>query len=108
MAITIGGNSHLIELNHLHHLNLETEDTGAIYGGGRDWLSPRGTVIRHNLIEDSVGFGFEDGRWRTPHFAFGIYLDDNASGVDVVGNIVARSSWANIYLHNARDNSHRK
>jgi parallel beta-helix repeat protein len=51
-----------------------------------------------------VGFGHHDGKWRTPRFAFGIYLDDNASGVDVVGNIVARSSWANIYLHNGRDN----
>jgi parallel beta-helix repeat protein len=104
MGIWIRGNSHLVELNHLHHVNLETEDTGAVYAGGRDWLSPRGTIIRHNLIEDSQGFGFDGHRWRTPHFAFGIYLDDNASGVDVVGNIVARSSWANIYLHNARDN----
>ena len=104
MAIALGGNNHVIEFNHIHHVNLETEDSGAIYAGGRDWLSPRGTLIRHNLIEDSLGFGFENGRWRTPHFAFGIYLDDNASGVDVFGNIVARSAWANIYLHNARDN----
>jgi hypothetical protein len=104
MAIDLGGNNHVVELNHIHHVNLETEDTGAIYAGGRDWLSPRGTVIRHNLIEDSMGFGFEGGRWRSPHFAFGIYLDDNAAGVDVIGNIVARSSWANVYLHNGRDN----
>ena len=103
MAIHVSGNDHLVELNRIHDVNLETEDTGAIYVLGRDWLNGRGTVIRNNLVVDSAGFGFYQGRWRTPYLAYGIYLDDNAGSVDVIGNIVQRASWAAVYLHNARD-----
>ena len=105
MAIHVSGNDHVVELNRIHHVNLETEDTGAIYVVGVDWLSGRGTIIRNNVVADSVGFGFdfEAGRWRTPYMAFGIYLDDGASGVDVAGNIVERASWAAVYLHSARE-----
>jgi hypothetical protein len=104
MGIIFGGNNLLIEYNHIRHINLETEDTGAVYTGGRDWLGSRGTVIRHNYFHDSLGYGQENGKWMSPHFAWGIYLDDNAGGVDVIGNIVARAARGLIHLHNGRDN----
>ena len=37
MGIMFGGNNLVIEYNHIRHVNLETEDTGAVYTGGRDW-----------------------------------------------------------------------
>ena len=80
----------MIEYNHIRHVDLETEDTGAVYTGGRDWISSRGTVIRYNYFHDILGYGQENGRWVSPHFAWGVYLDDNTGGVDVIGNIVAR------------------
>ena len=40
----------------------------------------------------------------SPYFAWGVYLDDNAGGVDVIGNIVARCPRAGLHLHNGRDN----
>lgn len=100
MAILVGGNDHIIEYNRIHHTNLETIDSGAIYTSGRDWLSPRGVVIRYNEILDTIGFGyeFEKRRWTTHHFTFGIYLDDNSSGVDIVGNIIGRASWAGVFV----------
>jgi hypothetical protein len=104
MAILFSGNNHLIEYNHIRHVNLETSDTGALYTGGRDWLGSRGTIIRYNFIHDSLGYGFENGKWVSPHNAWGIYLDDNAGGVDVIGNIVAHTDSGLIHLHNARDN----
>lgn len=105
MAIMFGGNNFVIEYNHLHHVNLETEDTGAIYTGGRDWISSRGTVIRYNRIHDSLGFGHDvHGKWQTPYFAWGIYLDDNTGGIDVYGNIVSDCSNSLMHLHNGRDN----
>jgi parallel beta-helix repeat protein len=104
MGILFGGNDIVIEKNRIHHVNLETEDTGAIYTGGRDWISSRGSVIRWNHISDSLGFGREQDRWVSPHFAFGIYLDDNTGGVDVIGNVVERCSRSGIYLHSAREN----
>jgi parallel beta-helix repeat protein len=105
MGIMFSGNNLVIEYNHIRHVNLETEDTGAVYTGGRDWISSRGTVIRHNYFHDILGYGKDaQGRWHSPRFAWGVYLDDNTGGVDVIGNVVARCSRAGIHLHNGRDN----
>ena len=104
MGIMFGGNNLVIEYNHIRHANLETEDTGAVYTGGRDWLGSRGTVIRYNYFHDILGYGRRDGKWISPHFAWGVYLDDNTGGVDVIGNIVVRAHRAGIHLHNGRDN----
>jgi parallel beta-helix repeat protein len=105
MGIMFHGNNLVFEYNEIRHMNLETEDTGAIYTGGRDWLGSRGSVIRYNYFHDMLGFGHDaKGEWQSPHFAWGIYLDDNSGGVDVIGNIVARCPRASIHLHNGRDN----
>ncbi|MEI7437455.1 MAG: right-handed parallel beta-helix repeat-containing protein, partial [bacterium] len=104
MGILFSGNNLVIEYNHIRHMNLETEDTGAVYTGGRDWISSRGTVIRYNYFHDMPGFGRQNDKWVSPYFAWGVYLDDNAGGVDVIGNIVARCSRAGLHLHNGRDN----
>lgn len=105
MGIMFGGNNLILEYNEIRHMNLETEDTGAVYTGGRDWLGARGSVIRYNYFHDILGYGHDDkGRWLSPHFAWGVYLDDNTGGVDVIGNIVVRAHRAGIHLHNGRDN----
>lgn len=104
MAIIFSGNLFLIEYNHMRHTNLETADTGVVYTGGRDWLGSRGTVVRYNYMHDSIGYGFENGHWTSPHYSWGVYLDDNAGGVDVIGNIVVRAFRGLIHLHNGRDN----
>jgi len=104
-GIEFAGNNLLIEYNHIRHMNLETEDTGAVYTGGRDWISSRGTVIRYNYFHDMLGYGHDDkGVWHSPYFAWGVYLDDNTGSVDVIGNIVARCARAGLHLHNGRDN----
>jgi len=103
-GILYGGNDHVIEFNHIRHVDLETADTGATYSGGRDWLSPRGTVIRYNYFHDIFGFGKHEGRWVTPHYAWGIYLDDNSAEVHVYGNIVVRALRGLLHFHCARDN----
>ncbi len=107
-AVMYGGNDQLIEWNHFRHVNLETADTGATYSGGRDWLSPRGSVIRYNYIHDVFGFGKEHGHsgpWITPHYCWGIYLDDNSAEVHVYGNIVVRALRGLLHFHCARDNT---
>lgn len=104
MGIMFSGNNLVIEYNHIRHINLETADTGAVYTGGRDWISSRGTAIRYNYMHDSLGYGQENGRWVSPHYSWGVYLDDNTGGVDVIGNIVARAMRGLIHLHNGRDN----
>jgi parallel beta-helix repeat protein len=105
MAIMFGGNNHVFEYNHIRHMNLETSDTGAFYTGGRDWITSRGSVIRYNFMHDILGFGKDHTeKWVSPYYAWGVYLDDNAGGVDVIGNIVLRCPRAGVHLHNGRDN----
>ncbi|CAN5893511.1 hypothetical protein BH11VER1_BH11VER1_01450 [soil metagenome] len=101
-AIEFTGNNHVLEYNHMRHIALETEDVGATYCGGRDWISPRGSVIRYNFIHDVLGYGW-NGKWTSPYLAWGIYLDDNSGGVDIIGNIVARCGRALMNGHSARD-----
>ena len=103
MGVQMGGNNLLVEYNHLHHLCLETQDGGAIYTGGRDWISSRGSKWRYNLIHDVVGCGQEAGGLKHPWFTFGLYPDDNTGGLDIIGNIVFRVAHTPIHLHNARD-----
>ncbi len=103
-GIQFSGNNLGIEYNHIRHVNLETADTGVVYTGGRDWISSRGTKIQYNYFHDSLGFGYENGQWVSPHYSWGVYLDDNTGGVDVVGNIVVRAYRALVHLHNGRDN----
>jgi len=76
-------NESVIELNHIHHVTLETGDCGAIYTG-RDWTS-RGNVIRHNYIHDTGGYGMG---------SMGVYLDDCVSGQTIYGNVFARATRA--------------
>jgi hypothetical protein len=75
-AILFNGNDHVIELNEIHHIALETGDVGAIYTG-RDYTY-RGNRIRHNFIHHTGGVGMG---------SMGVYMDDCVSGTEIFGNI---------------------
>ena len=77
MAIMFSGNDHLIELNEIHRVCLESNDAGAIYSG-RNWTM-RGTVIRHNYLHHITGFRGKG--------CVGVYLDDMYSGTRIEGNV---------------------
>jgi len=103
MAVQMSGNNIIVEYNHMHHVMLETQDGGAIYTGGRDWISSRGSVWRYNRIHDIIGVGQEVDGLKHPWFSFGLYPDDNTGGVDMIGNLVYRCEWTPIHMHNSRD-----
>jgi len=92
-AIMFFGNNHQIAYNEIYRVAIETGDVGAIYTG-RDWTA-RGTVIRNNYFHDIHGPGLHGSR--------GVYLDDQASGITVKGNLFARVDRA-IYVGGGRDN----
>jgi hypothetical protein len=92
-GILLNGNDHLIECNRIHHVCQETGDVGAYYMG-RDWTM-RGTVVRHNSFADLTG----PGRLG----AMGVYLDDCASGITVVGNVFIRAC-REVLIGGGRDN----
>ena len=105
VGIWLDGNDHLIEYNHIHHVNQETEDSGAIYFGQIDWTK-RGNIVQYNYIHHSGGFGWDarTRKWRSPFYTFGIYLDDWASGTKVYGNIIKDTVSGGIFIHSGRDN----
>ncbi|NCO42726.1 MAG: hypothetical protein GW892_28975 [Armatimonadetes bacterium] len=102
-GIVWGGNDHVLELNEIRHVNLETADCGAIYSWQVDWTK-RGTEIRYNYLHDIIGFGQEGGKWTSPHFNWGIYLDDGTCGTHVHGNLVVRTILGGAHVHGGRDN----
>jgi len=106
VGIWLEGNDHLLEYNHVHHVNLETEDSGIIYSSQIDWTK-RGNTIRFNYLHHSGGFGFDavTGHWKSPYHTYGIYLDDWTSGTTVYGNIVADCASGGIFIHGGRDNA---
>ncbi len=77
-AIHFAGNDHLIENNFIKNVCLNTSDAGAIYCG-RDWTMG-GTVIKGNSIQE-LGQASHHHNWA-------IYLDDLASGIDVIDNYI--------------------
>lgn len=91
LAIAVGGNDHVVEYNHVHHVCVETGDVGAFYMG-RDWTA-RGNVVRYNFFHDLGG---------AKHLVMGIYLDDCASGTEVRGNVLYRAGSA-VHLGGGRD-----
>lgn len=105
-GVNLWGAAHVVEYNHLRHTCLEGEDTGAISGGAIDWLGWQGVVIRHNLITDTIGFGYDEhrGQWCAPHFAWAVYPDWAASNTHIVGNILARAPRGLLHLHGGRGN----
>jgi hypothetical protein len=94
-AIVFGGNEHRIEGNHISDVVTETNDAGAIYTG-RDWTA-RGTVITNNLLQNIYP------RLAGTNSVMGIYLDDQASGTRIVGNVFANVSRA-VLIGGGREN----
>ncbi len=101
-GVYLRGNKHVIEYNHIRHVNIETSDTAAINMCDRD-LSHRDTVIRYNRIHDVLGLHLVNGKWEPRHFTFGIYLDDFTAGVDIVGNLIYRTPRGGIFIHGNQD-----
>jgi hypothetical protein len=87
------GNDHIIEYNELFDLAHESGDVGGI-NTGADY-SDMGSVIRHNYIHDTHGYG--EGGFRA------IYLDLPGSNTTIYGNILANVDIG-VFFNSGRDN----
>ena len=105
----------IIEYNELHHLSLETADTGGIcsnrwYTYDKDPDLRRGTIIRFNYIHDAIGCGAYEqkaepggeskagGKIWAPYYSWAIYFDNAPMDVSVYGNICARNTLGGIMI----------
>jgi len=110
IAILLGGNEHVLEFNEIHHVCLEGADNGGFYMG-RDWTQ-RGNIIRYNKFHDIYGYGLANQEpnkhgiyyYDSPHWAWGVYLDDCSSGTIVYGNVFYRVPLCGVMIGGGRDN----
>jgi len=113
-AISFNGNDHIIAQNEIHHVVLETDDSGAIYTCPRDFTS-RGTQIRQNYIHHSgphfapkvpAALRTEKHVSYEPMHIHGtslIYLDDLTGGMTVEGNVL-EGAYRAMLIGGGRDN----
>ncbi|MBU0606288.1 MAG: right-handed parallel beta-helix repeat-containing protein, partial [Armatimonadetes bacterium] len=110
-----GGNDNVIAYNHLHHMNIETCDTGLIYTvTSVDWGKPDeearratnlGNEIHHNLLHDAGGYGRDSAnKFEYPHYSWGIYLDLASSGWSVHDNVVYNTTLGGYHVNGGSSN----
>ena len=93
MALSAGGNDHVVEYNEIHNVVYESGDAGAYYVG-RDWTQ-RGNVLRYNYWHDIVG--------ESSYGGMTIYLDDQHCGHTIHGNLFERCNQA-VFIGGGDDN----
>lgn len=93
-GIMFFGNDHSVVYNELYDLCKQTGDVGVIYTG-RDYTG-RGNKINYNYIHDTSGPVGKDS-------AIAIYLDDLASEVEIIGNVICNVQTG-IFIGGGRDN----
>jgi parallel beta-helix repeat protein len=96
------GAANVIEYNRVLNTSLETHDTGAIEVTQHDREFRSGSIIRGNLVGDSIGYSTTDDK--PCYMSWGIYLDSFAGGYEVTGNITYRNSHGGIMLQGGKDN----
>ncbi|MBT3380160.1 MAG: hypothetical protein HN742_35640 [Lentisphaerae bacterium] len=94
MALSAGGNDHIVEYNEIHNAVYESGDAGAYYVG-RDYTQ-RGNILRYNYWHQIVG--------ATGHGGMTIYLDDQHCGHTIHGNLFERCSRA-VFIGGGDDNT---
>ncbi len=93
MALSAGGNDHVVEYNEIHNVVEESGDAGAYYVG-RDWTQ-RGNLLRHNYFHNIVG--------ATGYGGMTLYLDDQHGGHTIHGNLFERCMQA-VFIGGGDDN----
>lgn len=98
-AILMGGNDHIVELNDIARVCLQTGDAGAIYMGRN--MTMRGNVIRWNFFHDITRTIGEHGGFVD---VMSVYLDDCFCGTTIYGNVFVRAGRAAM-IGGGRDNT---
>ena len=63
------------------------------------------TIVKNNCVKNVIGFDTNpNGTILTPFFNWGIYLDNDASGFLVEGNVVNTNVNGGVFFHGGKDN----
>jgi parallel beta-helix repeat protein len=98
------GNNYTIQNNFINRFNTVKDDGSAIYtwnGNGSPANYTGSKIIGNVILNGTAATGSRNNPSYTP--AYGIYMDDNAAGVAIIGNTIADCAGSGIYIHNAHD-----
>lgn len=105
VGISFGKDSTIVRNNLVDSFSFILDDGSGIYtytGGSNTNFT--GRKIEGNIILNGIGVLYGAGQiTSSSRAAEGIYLDDNATGVDITGNTVANCVKSGILIHNARN-----
>ncbi|MFA7301977.1 MAG: right-handed parallel beta-helix repeat-containing protein [Candidatus Shapirobacteria bacterium] len=93
-GIHFTGNNIIVQKNFVDNFCTILDDGGGVYTGGSTYT---GRVIESNIVRN--GQSAKDGTNQTSESGFGIYLDEGAANISVIGNTVEKCSHAGILLH---------
>lgn len=104
IPLTFSGNNVIIKNNFIRHFAFVKDDGGGIYTWNNGANAPvhNNRKIIGNIVLDGVGAG-EGTDKPSERFAHGIYMDDNAGHVEIVGNTVSGCAQFGFFIHNAHD-----
>lgn len=104
IAIHFAGDNVLIKNNTVNHFAFVKDDGGGIYTwtGASNLKINYGRKVIGNIVLNGVGAG-AGTEYPSDLPAQGIYMDDNAGYVDIIGNTVANNAGRGVFLHNAHN-----
>ena len=86
----------------IENLGEKTRDLGGLSFIG-DGIT--NTIVKNNCVKNVIGFDTNpNGTILTPFFNWGIYLDNDASGFLVEGNVVNTNVNGGVFFHGGKDN----
>ena len=93
-----------VEYNHIYHMNREQSDGGSIDTIQRGNTHDQASRWRFNNVVDPGGFGDSaDGTPMLDAVAYGLYLDEAATGITVFGNTVDQNGTSHaLQCHGVR------
>ncbi|SHF04370.1 Por secretion system C-terminal sorting domain-containing protein [Cnuella takakiae] len=101
-GIRFDGDNNTISRNLIQYFGFIKDDAGGIYSDNHTGNHYKGRKILNNIILDGIGAREGSNSMRVQQVS-GVYLDNNTTGVDIIGNTVARCGKLGIYVHNALD-----
>ena len=92
-----------VERNRLHDLARSTRDLGGLSFIGAGHTD---SVVRHNCVKRVTGLDTDPaGRFLTPYFNWGVYLDNNSSFFTVDSNILSGNVLGAVFVHGGSGNN---
>jgi len=106
VPIGFRGDAAIIKNNIVKNYCYIKDDGGGIYGGGSGYGCNTVYVQKMSYVTDNMvvsGIGAPEGTNNDYDATYGIYLDDNASNVEITGNTTANIKTSGIFLHNSHE-----